>query len=126
MCTQANLSKVLDFDHQETFLSSSAAISVFFSLSILRGETSTISPQASLLEQMGHFFLPLELGWHEQTVNHLVTRPFWPIRKLEPIALSMKQFNWIIALSLDGCEQLMKHFDWLIALGLIRCGQLME
>ena len=36
---------------------------------------STVSPQASLLEQMGHFFLPLDLGWYEQTVKHLDARP---------------------------------------------------
>ena len=34
-----------------------------------------VSRSASLLEQMGHIFLPLELDWEEQTVKHLVTRP---------------------------------------------------
>ena len=81
----------------------------------LRGESSTVSHPASLLEQMGHFFLPLELGWHEQTVKHLVTRPLslsWPIRKLEQIALLMMQFDWLIALGLVKSERLMKQFDW--------------
>ena len=40
----------------------------------LRPGSSNFSRPASLLEQMGHFFLLIELAWDEQAVKYLVAR----------------------------------------------------